>query len=123
VRSRLRARRRPPRRDRGRGLQHDRVRLEELGAGADARVKRIDEAELLDELDAPRADMERSLRDLRRINKYFGGRSIYRRLLGVFDEGCGRLVRTVRTGRPHPSIIDIGTGTSDLLEQLEGFRV
>ena len=86
-------------------------------------MKRIDEAELLDEHDAPRVDMERSLRDLRRINKYFGGRSIYRRLLGVFDEGCGRLVRTVRTGRPHPSIIDIGTGTSDLLEQLDGFRV
>lgn len=71
-------------------------------------MKRIDEAELLDEHDAPRADMERSLRDLRRINKYFGGRSIYKRLLRTFD---------------HHSVIDIGTGTSDLLEQIDGFRV
>jgi len=53
--------------------------------------------------------MERSLRDLRRINKYFGGRSIYRRLLH-------------RHGAAN-SIIDVGTGTSDLLEQIDGFRV
>jgi len=72
-------------------------------------VKRIDEPELLDEHDAPRADMERSLRDLRRINKYLGGRSIYRRLL--------------RAHGAHKSVIDIGTGTSDLLEQISGFRV
>ena len=72
-------------------------------------MKRIDEPELLDEHDAPRADMERSLRDLRRINKYFGGRSIYRRLLQ--HHGTNR------------SVIDIGTGTSDLLEQIDGFRV
>ncbi len=72
-------------------------------------MRRIDEPELLDEHDAPRADMERSLRDLRRINKYLGGRSIYRRLLK--RHGGAR------------SIIDVGTGTSDLLEQLDGFRV
>ncbi|HJW95053.1 MAG TPA: methyltransferase domain-containing protein [Thermoanaerobaculia bacterium] len=72
-------------------------------------MKRIDEPELLDEHDAPRADMERSLRDLRRINKYLGGRSIYRRLL--------------RAHGAHKSVIDIGTGTSDLLEQISGFRV
>ena len=53
--------------------------------------------------------MERSLRDLRRINKYLGGRSIYRRLL--HRHGANK------------SIIDIGTGTSDLLEQIHGFRV
>ena len=80
--------------------------------------------------------MERSLRDLRRINKYFGGRSIYRRLLGVIlsrEDGEG----TVTSGAAHestgpsasprlrmtPSVIDIGTGTSDLLEQIDGFRV
>lgn len=72
-------------------------------------MKRVDEPELLDEHDAPRADMERSLRDLRRINKYFGGRSIYRRLL--------------RTHGGARSIIDVGTGTSDLLERVDGFRV
>jgi ubiquinone/menaquinone biosynthesis C-methylase UbiE len=72
-------------------------------------MKRVDEPELLDEHDAPPADMERSLRDLRRINKYLGGRSIYRRLLK-------------RHGGAQ-SLIDIGTGTSDLLEQLDGFRV
>ncbi len=63
--------------------------------------RRIETEELLDEHDAPREDMERSLRDLRRINKYLGGIGIYRRLLRRF------------TPR---SILDIGTGTSDDLE-------
>ena len=38
--------------------------------------KRIDAPELLDEHDAPREDMERSLRDLRRFNTVYGGRGI-----------------------------------------------
>src|ERR1043166_2272582 len=42
---------------------------------------RVDEPELLDEDDAPRADMERSLRDLRRINRWLGGIGGYRRVL------------------------------------------
>jgi methyltransferase family protein len=63
---------------------------------------RLDEPELLDEHDAPVADMERSLRDLRRFNKYGGGIAIYRRLMR-------------RAGEPQ-SILDVGTGTSDLLE-------
>ena len=63
--------------------------------------RRIDSEELLDEHDAPREDMERSLRDLRRINKYCGGIPIYRSLLERF------------TPR---SVVDLGTGTSDLLE-------
>ena len=62
---------------------------------------RIESDELLDEHDAPREDMERSLRDLRRINKYLGGTGIYRRLLRRFEPR---------------SILDIGTGTSDDLE-------
>jgi ubiquinone/menaquinone biosynthesis C-methylase UbiE len=62
---------------------------------------RITAHELLDEHDAPRADMERSLRDLRLINRWFGGVPIYRAL--------------VRKFAPR-SILDIGTGTSDLLE-------
>ena len=65
--------------------------------------RRIESHELLDEHDAPREDMERSLRDLRRINKYLGGISIYRRLLRRF------------TPR---SVLDIGTGTSDDLEAI-----
>lgn len=65
-------------------------------------MRRIESHELLDEHDAPRADMERSLRDLRRINKYLGGTSIYRRLL-----------RRFKAAR---SVLDIGTGTSDDLE-------
>ncbi|HEX2831854.1 MAG TPA: methyltransferase domain-containing protein [Thermoanaerobaculia bacterium] len=64
--------------------------------------KRIPTHELLDEHDAPRADMEQSLRDLRWINKYCGGTWIYRSLVKRF------------TPR---SILDIGTGTSDLLER------
>jgi len=72
-------------------------------------LHRLDEPELLDEHDAPAADVERSLRDLRRINKYLGGVSIYKRLLR-------------RAGNPR-SILDVGTGTSDLLERVDGFRV
>jgi ubiquinone/menaquinone biosynthesis C-methylase UbiE len=67
---------------------------------------RLDEPELLDEHDAPAADMERSLRDLRRFNRYWGGTPIYRRLLR-------------RAGNPQ-SILDLGTGSSDLLESAEG---
>jgi len=66
---------------------------------------RIESDELLDEHDAPQADMERSLRDLRRFNRYCGGIAIYRRL--------------VRKFRPQ-SILDVGTGTSDLLESMPG---
>lgn len=84
-------------------MQHDRVRVEELGAGDEALLtpKRIETEELLDELDAPREDMERSLRDLRLINKYMGGMRVYRALVRQFSPR---------------SILDVGTGTSDLLE-------
>ena len=63
--------------------------------------RRTPSHELLDEHDAPREEMERSLRDLRWINNYAGGIRIYRSL--------------VRKFAPR-SIVDIGTGTSDLLE-------
>jgi ubiquinone/menaquinone biosynthesis C-methylase UbiE len=73
--------------------------------------KRIDLPELLDEADAPRQDVERSLRDLRRFNSIYGGAGAYRRLL--------------RRMTPHEpqSILDVATGTADLLESLPGFRV
>lgn len=61
--------------------------------------KRVVQPELLDAHDAPREDMERSLRDLQRINRYLGGGSIYQRLLRRFG--------SVR------SVLDIGAGTAD----------
>lgn len=68
---------------------------------------RIESHELLDEPDAPREDMERSLRDLRRINRYLGGMRVYRAL--------------VRRFQPR-AILDVGTGTSDLLESVPHVR-
>jgi ubiquinone/menaquinone biosynthesis C-methylase UbiE len=68
---------------------------------------RIESHELLDEHDAPREDMEQSLRDLRRINYYMGGVRVYRAL--------------VRRFAPR-AILDIGTGTSDLLESVPQVR-
>lgn len=67
--------------------------------------KRVQQEELLDEHDAPYPEMERSLRDLRRFNRYLGGRRIYRSLLRRF-------------GDPIRSVLDLGTGTSDLVETL-----
>ena len=66
---------------------------------------RVDTPELLDEHDAPRADMERSLRDLRRINRFLGGIRIYRKMTHRFE--------------PFRSILDLGAGTADLLESVD----
>ena len=66
--------------------------------------KRIETEELLDEHDAPRVDMERSLRDLRRINRWLGGIAVYRSLLRRFAPR---------------SVVDLGTGTADLLESID----
>jgi hypothetical protein len=65
---------------------------------------RVEQAELLDAHDAPAADIDRSLRDLRRINRYLGGRWIYRRLLRRF--------------RGARSILDVGAASADLLDCL-----
>jgi hypothetical protein len=68
-------------------------------------MKRVVTPELLDEHDAPLADMERSLRDLRRFNRWAGGTSVYLRL--------------VRRFAPHAKIVaDLGAGTADLLDAL-----
>ena len=72
---------------------------------------RIDQPELLDEHDAPSADMERSLRDLRRFNRYFGGIGVYRRLL--------RRMAPRRDDRL--AIIDLGSGSTDLLDSLRDY--
>jgi SAM-dependent methyltransferase len=65
--------------------------------------RRVESAELLDEHDAPRADMERSLRDLRNINRYARGIDIYQNLARRFAPR---------------SIVDIGAGTCDNLETM-----
>ncbi|HEV7767268.1 MAG TPA: methyltransferase domain-containing protein [Thermoanaerobaculia bacterium] len=69
--------------------------------------ERIESDELLDEHDAPREDMERSLVDLRRINRYLGGHRIYRKLVRRFQPNA---------------ILDVGTGTSDLLETVRDVK-
>jgi ubiquinone/menaquinone biosynthesis C-methylase UbiE len=66
---------------------------------------RVDAPELLDEHDAPPADVERSLRDLRRINRFLGGRSIYCRVASRFA--------------PLRSVLDLGAGSADLLERVD----
>jgi hypothetical protein len=68
-------------------------------------MKRVVTPELLDENDAPRDEMERSLRDLRRFNRWAGGTRTYLRLLRRFA--------------PNASIVvDLGAGTADLLDAL-----
>ena len=69
--------------------------------------KRVVEEELLDEENAPPLDVDRSLRDLRRINRYLGGSNIYR-----------RMIRRLAPRSDPLSILDIGTGTSDLLDSM-----
>ena len=64
---------------------------------------RVETHELLDEHDAPREDMERSLRDLWRIQRWLGGLSIYRRLLKPFAPA---------------SILDVGAGTCEVLHAM-----
>jgi ubiquinone/menaquinone biosynthesis C-methylase UbiE len=68
---------------------------------------RVVEEELLDEENAPAVDVDRSLRDLRRINRYLGGNSIYQRMIR----------RLSPSPRPR-TILDLGTGTSDQLDSL-----
>ncbi|HET7433222.1 MAG TPA: methyltransferase domain-containing protein [Thermoanaerobaculia bacterium] len=69
--------------------------------------RRVPADELLDEHDAPRADMERSLVDLRRINRWLGGVAIHQRLLR-------RMTNAPR------SVLDLGAGSGDVLDALPG---
>jgi len=70
-------------------------------------MHRLDTPELLDEHDAPHADMERSLRDLRRFNSMAGGTRVYRAMVR-------RLLPAARDAR----VIDLGAGTADLVDAL-----
>jgi ubiquinone/menaquinone biosynthesis C-methylase UbiE len=63
--------------------------------------------ELLDEHDAPMPDVIRSLEDLRWINRYAGGQRIYR-----------SLVRELTGNRQPADILDLGTGSSDLMTSI-----
>lgn len=71
--------------------------------------QRIIQEELLDEHDAPPPDMERSLRDLRRINRFLGGVPTYRRVLKRLLPDLGRVPLVV---------LELGAGTADLLDSL-----
>lgn len=64
---------------------------------------RVESEEILDEQSAPVEEVERSLRDLRWINRNWGGIGMYRKL--------------VRRFAPR-SIVDVGAGTCDLLESV-----
>jgi len=68
-------------------------------------MKRVVTPELLDEHDAPREEMERSLRDLRRFNRWAGGTSTYLRLVRRFAPNA-------------KVVVDLGAGTADLLDAL-----
>ncbi|HEY6139669.1 MAG TPA: methyltransferase domain-containing protein [Thermoanaerobaculia bacterium] len=88
-------------------------------------MRRLDTPELLDEHDAPAEDVERSLRDLQRFNRYCGGTHVYRamvkRLLAssVPLPARGERVAEGRVrGATRPFIIDLGAGTADLVDSL-----
>jgi ubiquinone/menaquinone biosynthesis C-methylase UbiE len=70
-------------------------------------MRRLDLPELLDEHDAPAADVERSLRDLQRFNRWAGGTRVYR-----------AIVRRLLGARTHAVVIDLGAGTADLVDAL-----
>ena len=67
---------------------------------------RVESEEILDEGNASRSEMERSLRDLQRFNSLFGGTPVYRRLVKA-------------AAKDATSVLDLGTGTSDLLSALD----
>lgn len=73
--------------------------------------RRIETDEMLDDGDEPLDDIERSLRDLRRINAWCGGARAYH-----------LLIRRLLHGRHVDglTVMDLGTGTSDLVETFSG---
>ena len=67
--------------------------------------KRIYEEELLDAGEGTDDDVARSLGDLRRINRFLGGRRVLLRALSVGLQG---------TGLKQLSVLDVGTGSADI---------
>lgn len=72
-------------------------------------MRRVETEEWLDRDDVSLADRARSLRDLQRFNRYAGGYRAYRLLIH-------RLIGRARRF----SLLDLGTGSSDLLRCVEG---
>ncbi len=73
-------------------------------------MQRLDTPELLDEDDAPAEDVERSLRDLQRFNRWCGGTRAYRKMVQ----------RVIPSEARNPLVIDLGAGTADLVDSLGG---
>jgi len=73
---------------------------------------RLTSHELLDEHDAPEEPMRRSLRDLRRFNSLAGGTPAFLRLMR----------RLVPEAPARFSLLDLGTGTSDLVQAVRRRR-
>lgn len=72
-------------------------------------MRRVETEEWLDRDDISLHDRERSLRDLQRFNRFAGGYRAYRLLIR-------RLIGRARRF----SLLDLGTGSSDLLRSVEG---
>jgi ubiquinone/menaquinone biosynthesis C-methylase UbiE len=72
-------------------------------------MRRVETEEWLDRDDISLADRERSLRDLQRFNRFAGGYRAYRLLIH-------RLIGAARRF----SLLDLGTGSSDLLQSMDG---
>jgi hypothetical protein len=85
-------------------------------------MRRLDTPELLDEHDAPAEDVERSLRDLQRFNRYCGGTRVYRKMVHRVIPSEARNPPTQGVPRytrdDTPLIIDLGAGTADLVDSL-----
>lgn len=74
--------------------------------------RRIHSEEILDTGTAPDDDLRQSLLDLRRINAYLGGRRV---LLALLAE------QLRRTGLRRFTMLDVGTGSGDLLAAVAGW--
>lgn len=72
-------------------------------------MRRVETEEWLDRDDISLQDRERSLRDLQHFNRFAGGYRAYRLLIH-------RLIGRARRF----SLLDLGTGSSDLLRSMEG---
>lgn len=71
-------------------------------------MRRIDSEEILDSDQCPAPETQRSLRDLCRINRWFGGVSTTRRLF--------RRVATI-TGQRHLSVLEVAAGFGEVPRQ------
>jgi ubiquinone/menaquinone biosynthesis C-methylase UbiE len=67
--------------------------------------KRQPQIELLDRGDLPRAEIEKSLSDIRFVNRFWGG-------LRAADAAALRMIEA--DGSPQATLLDIGSGTADV---------